>query len=100
MASNLRPDPGGPEDHSSAAEARTEYWLFQKPEPAPAGPAPPQYTTFPLAGWLLSPEKVHNLNMSSFVSLMFSRMEKRKGREEYKEAIKNTLNKLPWEPGS
>lgn len=28
---------------------------------------------------------------------MFSRIEKRKGREEYKEAIKDTLNKLYWE---
>lgn len=29
---------------------------------------------------------------------MCSRIEKRKGREEYKEAIKNTLNKFYWEP--
>lgn len=29
---------------------------------------------------------------------MFSRIEKRKDREEYKEAIKDTLNKLCWEP--
>lgn len=73
-------------------------WPFHKSVPAPAGPTPPSHTAFSLAGWLLSPEKVHNLNLSSFVSLMFSRIEKRKDREEYKEAIKDTLNKPCWEP--
>lgn len=77
---------------------RADAVPFRKPEPMPTGPSPLLHTAFPLAGWLLSPAKIHNLNMSSFVSLMLSRIEKRKGREEYKEAIKNTLNKLRWEP--
>lgn len=74
-----------------------KHWPFQKLEPAPTRPFPPA-RCLPIGRLAAQPEKVHNLNMSALVSLIFSRTEKRKGRKEYKEAIKETLNKLHWEP--
>ena len=63
---------------------------------------PPRLAAGPPAHWpaggpRLIPAKVRIFKMSPFVNLRFSRIQKRKGREEYKEAIKDILNKLYWE---